>query len=128
MDQLTLGRVTDPRGGDCWARLLDVLRAAVAAITPKELAFALNVAPSYLLDALRGADRKSVRAEWLPTILIMAPHEHRAAILSELAGPAGYQVERRKSLDPAEELEQLRAIVGRMAPVVLAAADKELGR
>lgn len=126
--QLNFGAVTDPRAEDAWSRLLDAIRAAVAAITPKELAYRLNVAPSYLLDALRGADRKSVRAEWLPTILLMAPHHERAAILAELAGPAGYQVERRKSLDPAEELEQLRAVVGRMAPVVLAAADKELGK
>ena len=38
--QLTFGKISDPKADDCWSRLLEAIRAAVTAITPKELAFA----------------------------------------------------------------------------------------
>ena len=41
-------------------------------LTIKELAFALDVAPSYLSDVRGGRDRKSWRVEWDTTLFAMA--------------------------------------------------------
>lgn len=105
--QLTFGAVRDPRNVESWSRLLDVLRDAVMVITPKELAFRLDIQPSYLSEALRGHDRKGIRAEWIPTILAMAPEANRIAILGELAAQCGFEVIRRKDLSPEERLARL---------------------
>lgn len=108
--QLTFGAVRDP--GSAWTRLLDSIRDAATVITHKELAYALNVQPSYLSEALAPVDqriknRKGVRAEWLPTILAMAPVPAQLGILTELAVPVGYDVIRRKERTPEERLAAL---------------------
>lgn len=105
--QLTFGAVRDPSASEAWSRVLDVLRDAIAVITPKELAFRLDIQPSYLSDALRGHDRKGIKAEWIPTILAMAPDANRMAIVGELAAMCGLEVIRRKDLTPEERLARL---------------------
>jgi hypothetical protein len=104
---LTFGAVRDPHHGSSWSRLLEAIREAVAVITPKELAYRLDIQPSYLSEALVGRDRKGVRAEWMPTILAMAPEGARVAILTELAAPVGLEVVRRTNLTPEERLQRL---------------------
>lgn len=118
----------DARCDEWWARVLVEIRRAVDAITVKELAHALDVAPSYIVDALKGADRKHVKAEWLPTILMLSPPAQRQALLEAIAIPAGYYVQARPQMTPEQQLEHLRRAVGRMAPAVLEMADKEMGR
>ncbi len=103
--QLTFGAIRD--GGTPWDRLLDALRDAVVLITPKELAYRLNVQPSYLSDALHGIARKGIKAEWIPVILAMAPDSARLAIIASLAAPCGLEVVRRKDLSPDERLARL---------------------
>ncbi len=63
----------DAAARETWARVLVAVRAAIDTIGHKELAFRLDIAPSYLNDSLRGADRKRVQLEWLPDILDLAP-------------------------------------------------------
>lgn len=103
-----MGAIRDPDGSrDPWSGVLDALRDAIAVITPKELAYRLDIQPSYLSDALRGHDRKGLRAEWIPIILAMAPDSVRAAILTAMAAPCGYEVVRRRDLTPEERLARL---------------------
>lgn len=104
---MTFGAVRDPQTGAAWSRLLEAIREAVVVITPKELAYRLDIQPSYLSEALAGRDRKGVRAEWLPTILAMAPDALRHSILAELAAPLGFEVVRRQDLSPEERLARL---------------------
>jgi hypothetical protein len=126
--QLTMGHlnVKHPAASDGWARLLEAVKLAAALITPKELAYGLDVQPSYLSDAMRGVDRKSLKMEWLPTIVVMAPEQSVDAILMALAGLRGRIVERRKQLTADEELAAYRAAVKRMAPAVDVLATKEI--
>lgn len=105
--QLAFGAVADPQEATSWDRLNDVVIAAIAAITPKELCWRLKIKPGYLSDAIEGRDRKGIRLEWLPVILAMAPDIHRRAILAEIAAPAGYEVVRRKERTPEERLSDL---------------------
>lgn len=94
-----------------WRRMLDVLRAVIARLGLKEVAFACDVSASQLADALAERDRKGVRAEWLPVVLQLANEVEREALLSELAGGAGYVVERRVNLTPEQRIERLEALV-----------------
>jgi|SRR6187551_3117475 len=105
--QLNFGSVRDPRAAEQWTRLLDVVRDAVAVITPKELAYRLDIQPSYLSEALAGQNRKGLRLEWLQPILNMAPEPARVGIGTELFAPLGYELVRRQQLTPEEKLRQL---------------------
>lgn len=97
----------DARTDEWWQRVLVELRRAVDIITVKELAHALDVAPSYVVDALKGADRKHVKAEWLPVILMLSPAAQRQALLEAIAIPAGFIVQQRRQLTPEERLAAL---------------------
>jgi hypothetical protein len=117
-----------------WERVLVTVRATVDRLGVKEVAHALDVAPSTLCEALanRGTaedkGRKRVALEWLSTILRMAGEADRLAIIEALALPVGYQVQRRRVLTPAEELAALRGALGRLAPAVLEMADREVSK
>lgn len=128
MEQLTMGRVTDPAAADAWARLYSALIEACVLITPKELAHRLDIAPSYLTEALHGKNNKGFRLEWLPTVLLMAPVDNVAAILRALCDLRGFAVERKRQMTEAEELAALREWMHRKASAVLQMADKEIGK
>jgi hypothetical protein len=98
---------SDPHAEAAWVDLREAFRSAVAAIGLKEAAFRLDVSPSLLSDALAERDRKGLRLEWLPALLLIAPAEHAATILGLLASMRGLEVVRRKALTPEEKLERL---------------------
>lgn len=105
---MTFGAVRDPSvARTAWDRWLDVICDAIVVVTPKELSFALNVKGGYLQDAIVGRDRKGIRAEWIPTIMAMAPDANRLAIVGELGAPHGIEAVRRKELTPEERLVRL---------------------
>jgi hypothetical protein len=106
--QLTFGAVRDPSAPRTpWDRWLDVILDAIVVITPKELSYRLNIKGGYLNDAIIGRDRKGVRAEWIPTIMAMAPDANRLAIVGELGAPHGIEAVRRQNLTPEERLARL---------------------
>lgn len=117
------------RGSTNWHNhTLPAIKAAVDAVSVKEFAFACDVSPSTICDAIAERERKRFAAEWIDVLLAIAPPVHREAILSALAIPNGYVPQRRKELTPEEELAQLRRTMQRLAPAILQLADEELSR
>lgn len=101
--QLTMGAIGFPQADSEWDRIRQRLIEAIAVITPKELCWRLGIKPQYLSDALEERDRKGIKAEWIPVILALSPDSMRLAILRELAGQVGFDVERRKELTAEEK-------------------------
>ena len=128
MLQLTTGLLSDPRATDAWVKLHDAVEEAVKLITPKELAFRLDISHSYLTEALHNLNRKGFRLEWLPTVILMAPIDAIAPILRALADLRGFSVERKRQMTEAEELAATREALKRLAPGVLTLVDKEIGK
>lgn len=126
--QLALSYDPAHAGSDDWALELAWLRRAVDVIGHKDLAYKLDIAPSQLTDALLERERKDVKAKWLKTILRMVPEAMRQEYFGLLAGQHGYVVTRVKLRTPEEELREMRELLKREAPGVLAIVDKELGR
>jgi hypothetical protein len=62
--QLAIPLPADYSGNEKWLRKLDVIRAAVQHLNPKEVAFALDVAHTQLSDAIHGRERKVWHASW----------------------------------------------------------------
>lgn len=125
--QLSIGAVRDPNAADCWSRLQETVAEACALVTAKELAYRLDIAPSYLNEALHEKNNKGFRLSWLPTVLLMTTETSFDSIVGTQAALRGRTLEKRKQLTPEEELVALRAAVGRMAPAVLQMADAEIG-
>lgn len=95
-------------------QLLEAIRHAVANISIKEVAFALDVSPSLLADSLAGRSHKGVRAAWLITIIDLADLPDALGILNALGDLKRLETLPRKELT-AEELaaryeEKLRGL------------------
>ena len=117
-------------GADRWAQKLAWLRRAVDVIGHKEVAYKLDVAPSNLTDALLERERKDVKAKWFETVLAMQalPEEMRAEYVRMTCDSHGYEMPKKKALrTPEEELREMRAALGRLAPAVLSLVEKEIG-
>lgn len=115
MTQLSLGYSADQQGRDLWKLELAWARKAVDAIGHKEVAFALDVKPSTLTDALsereHGEGRKGLKAEWLTVIRQMAPHGMRAEWLRLVCPPLGYEPKPIEVRTPAQRLADLEALL-----------------
>jgi hypothetical protein len=105
--QLAFGALGVTQANDEWSGLKNALIQAIAVITPKELCWRLGIKATYLSDAIEGRDRKTLKAEWIPVILAMAPDSARAAILRELASPIGFDVVKRETLTVEQKLARL---------------------
>lgn len=133
MQQIALKYDPAHAGSDTWIEVLGWLKRAVDCLGHKEVAYRLDVAPSQLTDALCERERKDVKAKWLWTVLHMCQEtpgrESLVRDFMELTGARyGYEVERKKTRTPEEELREMRELLRREAPGVLALVDKELGR
>lgn len=104
--QLALAALGGPAANTEWAALHQALIEAIAIITPKEICWRLGIKEQYLSDALLERDRKSIKAQWIPIILAMAPDASRRAILEVLSRPCGYDVSRRRELTAEEKLQR----------------------
>jgi hypothetical protein len=98
-------------------RLLEALRAAVAEISIKELAYRLDVSPSLLADALAERSSKGVRAAWLVTIIDLASDAHATSILDALIARRMLEVQPKKALTPEQLAERLEEKLRSLGPV-----------
>ena len=108
-------------------RLLDALRAAVAEISIKELAYKLDVSPSLLADALAERSSKGVRAAWLITIVDLASEANAMEILNAIAARKSLEVAPRKVLTPEERAERLEEKLRSLGPVGMQLIRDALG-
>lgn len=71
MGQLALTYRPEYTGHEAWQLQLDILRAAVTHLTPKEVLFELGIAKSTLSEALGEKNDKRWAAEWTHVIKAM---------------------------------------------------------
>ena len=110
MPQLSLVYRAAHVGAESWKVQLEVIRAAVAHLGHKEVAYELDVAGSYLSDALNERERKRWAAEWTLVVLAMLEADRSPiaddiarALLESSAALSPFVLEERKELT-AEEL------------------------
>jgi AraC-like DNA-binding protein len=108
-------------------RLLEALRVAVAGISIKELAYALNLSPSLLADALAERSSKGVRASWLITIIEMANEAHAIEVLNAIAAKRALEVVKRRTLTPEEKAERLEEKLRTLGPVGMQLIREAIG-
>lgn len=128
--QLALKYNPTTAGADDWNDDLAWLKRAVDVIGPKEVAYALDIGPTLLSDALREQERKFIKAKWFKIVLRMPalPDEMRAEYVRMINAQNGFKKpERIQPKTPEESRRQERAWLAQHAPAVLAMMDKEVG-
>lgn len=100
-------------------QLLIALRVAVAEISIKELAFALDISPSLLADALAERSSKGVRASWLIMIIDMASEANAIAILNAIIAKRALEVGKRVTLTAEQKAERFEEKLRSLGPVGL---------
>ena len=126
--QLALSYDAAYAGADDWTQELAWLRRAVDVVGHKEVAFKLDIAPSQLTDALLERERKDIKGKWIRTIVRMVPEEMRAEYLRIVNTSCGYEPpKRKKPRTPEQENRDMRELLRREAPAMLALIEKELG-
>ena len=88
-----------------WRDLKKMICEAVEEIGHKEVAYALDVSPSYLSHCLAERERHSIPLRWLPILLRMAKTD---GLLSYLAALRGREVVAPEVLTPEEELVRMK--------------------
>ncbi len=113
--QLALSYPAAYVGGDAWTRQLDVLRAAVKHLGPKEVAFELDVGGTQLADALNERDRKVWHARWtrvVKAMLVAKRDETASELLRALVDidvvTTPFAISEDVELTPEEEAQALR--------------------
>lgn len=126
--QLVLSYDPAHSGADDWQERLAWLRRAVDVLGHKEVAYKLDVQPSQLTDALLERERKDVKAKWFDTVLRMVSEDMRAEYIRMLNTTHGYKApERQKPRTAEEENREMRTLLDKHAPALLALIEKELG-
>jgi hypothetical protein len=115
-------------GADDWREILSWFWRAVEVVNHKEVAFRLDIAPSQLTDAMHERDRKDVKAKWIYTVLRMCPESLVREYVEIVGRLHGYEVKKQRVRTPEEELREMRELLKREAPGVLAIVEKEMGR
>lgn len=126
--QLALAYDSAHAGSDDWLEIIAWFRRAVEVLNHKEVAFKLDIAPSQLTDALNERDRKDIKGKWFATVLRMCNEPLRREYLEIVSRQHGYTIERVKVRTPEEELREVRELLKREAPGLLALVDREMGR
>lgn len=108
-------------------KLLDAIRQAAANISIKELAFALDVSPSLLSDALAERSNKGVRATWLLRIVELAPLADALAIVNAIGESKRLEAQQRKELTAEEKAERLEEKLRSLGATGLRLIDEALG-
>ena len=113
-------------------KFIALLREIVEAKGLKVVAGQLDVTPTYLNHALAGRKRHAVRAEWVPTLLAMAPNDDALEFLASLRGR---ETAPKRELDPETKARAYDAALAEMDPEMAAvlrkrmeAKAKEVGR
>lgn len=127
--QLALSYSPTHAGAEDWERELAWLRRVVDVLGHKFVAGELDIAPSQLTDALLERERKDVKAKWVRAIVRLAPEEMRQEWVRMTTDALGYEMPKKKTTrTPEEELRDMRELLKREAPGVLAIVDKAMGR
>lgn len=137
MSQLSLTYVPEDLGRATWQVELEWARRAVAAIGPKEVAWALNTSASQLSDALAERPRdkedddkrskRSLRAEWMAVIRAMAPVGLQLEWLRIVCPPLGHEPKRIQIKTSDQKLREREEWLKAKASVVYEQMEKELG-
>ena len=131
MTQLAVAWPPTYVGDQTWEREIDALRAAVRHLTPKEVAYALDVSATQLSDALYERERKIWHPRWTHVVKAMLAAEHtefalelwRSIVESGVDGSPWTLVENEK-LTLEEEAALLRSELARFGEAGKAAAAK----
>jgi hypothetical protein len=91
---------------ELWEELLDELRAIVAAVGLKQVAYDLDQPPSVLAHALAERDRHYLRAEWLPYLVMQSPGTR---VVELIARWRGLEVKAPAVMTPEEKLRRIEA-------------------
>lgn len=115
MTQLSLTYSPDDLGRAVWIDELVWARKAVDAIGHKNVAFALDVAPSTLTDALAereaGGKRKALKGEWIAVIRHMAPVGMQLEWLRIVARPLSHEPMPIRTRTPEQRLADLERLL-----------------
>jgi len=101
--QLALTYSPAHAGRDLWQRQLAWVRRAVDVLGHKHVAGELDIAPSTLTDALLERERKSVKAEWIATLLLMVGEAMRREWFSITCPSVGFEPPQPVKTRSAEE-------------------------
>lgn len=130
--QVSLTWTAADQGRAVWSAELEWARRVVAALTIKEVAFALDVKATALSDMLaereHGDGRRGLKAEHVAIIRQLASDTQRAEYLAITLPPLGYEPKRVQQLTPAEELALLKEHLRDESPGALRSFDTRLAR
>jgi hypothetical protein len=126
--QLSLGFPPEEQGRETWRHVIEWARRAVDAIGHKHVAYALDIAPSTLTDALKERDGKCLRADHLVIIAHLASPGLRAEYLRINTAPLGFDMPTpTRTKTDAEKLRIVLDLLERGAPFLLGVVSKEIG-
>ena len=129
--QLALAYPADYVGKEAWERHLEVLRAAVAHLTAKEVAHILDVNKTHLSDALFERDRKVWHGHWTHVVQAMlsakaddASRDLLRAIADAGVASTPFVISDVVELTPEEEVAALRRELAAFGAAGKAAIDR----
>lgn len=116
--QLDLQWAAPDRDRANYAAVLDIIREITAALSLKEVAYRLGVAPPALAHALAERDRHYVRLDWLPAIMELADQCDLAERLHcAIGAPARLVSVEAQPLTPEQRLARLETAIANMGDV-----------
>lgn len=122
--QLPMTFSAEWRAKKAWEDLLQTFNRTAQYVGHKQLAAELDTSPSNLSHALAERERRFIRGEWFPGLVMLAPDDAAIEILADLRGK---ELAPRRRLTPAEKLAAYRARVRSFSPELAAALEKEIG-
>lgn len=129
--QLAISYPADYAGKESRARRAELIRAAVARLNPKEVAFVLDVAHTQLLDAMHERDRKVWHDAWTSVLLHMLAQTHDEQCLELARGIVEtfldglpFRIETAEPMTPEEEAAALRRELLKFGDAGRAAVDR----
>ena len=129
--QLRLTYSPCTEGGEAWLAQLEILRAVVAHLSPKEVLFELNINKSTLSEALSESNDKRWAARWTHVVKAMLARRYDETAVdllqrlceSDLA-TTPHTLGEPDGLTPEQERDALRAELARMGEQGQAAIDR----
>jgi hypothetical protein len=127
--QLAIKYDASTEGTDDWTEIRSWFSRAVDVIGAKEVAYRLNIAATNLSDAIKEAERKSIKGRWIAVVLNMAPQPLVQDYLQIVSRQHGYEEPKlKKPRDFEAKSRRERDWMSKNAPALLEVMDKELGQ
>lgn len=126
--QLLLTYDASTEGADDWTEIRAWFSRAVNVVGHKEVAYRLNIAATNLTDAIKEAERKSIKGRWIAVVLNMAPQPVVQEYLQIVSRQHGYEDPKlKKPRDFEAVTRRQREWMKKNAPALLEAMDRDLG-